>query len=987
MSNPNPFYRFKQAWNAGFYPDNQIVSDLLNELSQDITTALPTLFTAGVTPLSQLVNEIKLMVEAFNAYPYYGNFSVSLDLVSAPPNYNFTIIIKDQDLFNIDNTQEFQITGVASNPAKIVSSATAGTFIPGAYIGSFDAPAIAEEDKVKEALYCVKLNGSAIFPITYRFDPLTNVATSGLARGKDWKLDDQVISRFPAPTLPLENQRTFELPQLNGDDTYIISIMERIIQASFVDSDYTNSIIATYDSFTLPNGWVGYINHPVFTTYERVQFDFVDATRRKLILVGRRVGGAWLWQRFVSDAYMSSSFDFLTTYSESTALPYEPNQAGRWLYNSDTYDLEFVEFTSGCYVSNEFYPMPAKPGDQFQFNIVDANLTGIEQANIGLFTESGSFIQKIGESNLITTDCIEPLYTPYQYTGEVTIPAVNGCYRMGLYNVITPEGPTTDCQITFTKLLTDFQGEDYTNFLIYIHTIAAGPNPYITFQLSGGNPYVHQVTETETIEEIVAWCNLNIPGMIASSASDSNMVLWKWTKTYPCSSEGYTMSCFNSDSAGGFLNGIWETPEYACSCEPKCTIWQTAYYDGQCGAWFESVSDNPTEYLGLFIIDPITLERTILHKIECSTILAPGQFYTWINSIPGMYFYQSPDIEGNCQVFASYEVEVPCGTEYYWDFGIFDIDDNYITSAIIGANPLDATSCECDSSCESTFVIELEGENAWGWLDNLITLQYPLYTLYITDGTTIFSAFTFQTPAYINPFIYDEVLLFFNSIPGMTAVYDSESTILSLTLTTTTPCGVNLNMILAGADYAFEGTLTTIETSTNASCDCPDPFVPTDIETALYSLSNIVNIDASDCFSTMLEFWAASDSVAQGFEYFNNWKQRIRIGLNGGGQKPIIEENLYRQSNGVHRRPQNKQDLSLDLHTDFFDLDTQLAMTDATRHSNLVWEGKSIFVKGDIEVATTQDYTTQSSFETLSQMKFQALIQGFQPRNSSCLTC
>jgi hypothetical protein len=75
------------------------------------------------------------------------------------------------------------------------------------------------------------------------------------------------------------------------------------------------------------------------------------------------------------------------------------------------------------------------------------------------------------------------------------------------------------------------------------------------------------------------------------------------------------------------------------------------------------------------------------------------------------------------------------------------------------------------------------------------------------------------------------------------------------------------------------------------------------------------------------------------------------------------------------------------LHTDFFDLDTQLAMTDATRHPYLIWEGKSIFVKGDVEVATIQDFTTQSSFETLSQMKFQALIQGFQPRNSSCLTC
>jgi hypothetical protein len=155
----------------------------------------------------------------------------------------------------------------------------------------------------------------------------------------------------------------------------------------------------------------------------------------------------------------------------------------------------------------------------------------------------------------------------------------------------------------------------------------------------------------------------------------------------------------------------------------------------------------------------------------------------------------------------------------------------------------------------------------------------------------------------------------------------------------------------------------------------------------LYSLSNIINIDASDCFSTMLEFWANDNSIAQGFEYFNGWKQRVRLGINGGGAKPIIEENLYRQSNGVHRRPQNKQDLSLDLHSDFIDEQTQLALVDATRHPYLVWNNKSIFVKGDIDVATIQDFTTQSSFETLAQVKFSALVQGFQPKNSSCLTC
>ena len=155
----------------------------------------------------------------------------------------------------------------------------------------------------------------------------------------------------------------------------------------------------------------------------------------------------------------------------------------------------------------------------------------------------------------------------------------------------------------------------------------------------------------------------------------------------------------------------------------------------------------------------------------------------------------------------------------------------------------------------------------------------------------------------------------------------------------------------------------------------------------IYSFSNLLNLDDSDCFSTILEFWGEDGSLAQGFEYFNNWKQRIRLGINGGGKKPIITESLYRQSNGVHKRPQNKQDLSVDLHTDFLDFETQSALVDATRHPYFVWNGQNLFVTGDIEVATNQDFTTQSSFEDLAQVKFSALVQGFQPKNSTCINC
>jgi hypothetical protein len=175
-------------------------------------------------------------------------------------------------------------------------------------------------------------------------------------------------------------------------------------------------------------------------------------------------------------------------------------------------------------------------------------------------------------------------------------------------------------------------------------------------------------------------------------------------------------------------------------------------------------------------------------------------------------------------------------------------------------------------------------------------------------------------------------------------------------------------------------------TSLSLFADTLDPTGTENID-ELYSLSNNLDLDNSDCFSTLVQFWSVDNSIAEGFEYYNNWFQQVRLGINGGGKKPVIIESVYRQSNGIHKRPQNKQDLSIDLHTDFLDFETQSALVDATRHSFFVVDGQSLFVNGDVEVATIQDFTTQSSFEDLAQVKFSALVQGYQPKNSTCLNC
>jgi len=722
MLKPNSFYRFQQGWNAGFWPDNQIVSDLLNEIYTGLPAALSGLLVPG-TNLYYLKSVVQQFVDQFNAYPYYGNFKVLLETAPDPPNYTYSIYIRDESLFVTDSNQQLIITGYFNNTTKllIAPAGSITSFSPGSYLSGFGATLIREEEKVREALDVVYQNGSAIFPITYSYNPSTQVATSGLARGADWKLwGGSEPNRVPLPTIPFQNQRTFSLPVLTADDQYILSIFERIIQASLADTDYTNSVQNAIFSYTVPDDWTRTILHPSFTTYDRVQITYSDDSgRRKFILVGR-LDGQWLWQRFVSDE-SGGAYNFLTAYTETMGLPYPILQAGRWLYNDNTYDLEFVEFNSGCYDSPEFYAMPAKPGDQWQFNIdkADANIIGQNSVLVGLFTEDGQLILKIGEAIDFEDICSEEK----QAKATVTIPSKNGCYRLGLYNE-----PSTTCDLTFTYTIT---GEAITTYIEAIGALAETANPYVRFAIDVTSPviaYVAPVSELTTVPDLVDWCNTNIPGMTVTLIDDESLTFTWQVNDLPCDAIYEMVNC-QSDITGEV-------------CISEGVLWESA-------------------------------TETCL-----------------------------------------------CGTSYY-----------------------------------------------------------------------------------------------------------------------------------------------------------------------LYSLSNIINIDASDCYSTMLEFWSDSNSIAQGFEYFDGWKQRVRLGINGGGEKPIIEENLYRQSNGVHKRPQNKQDLSLDLHTDFLDLPTQLALVDATRHPYLVWNQKNIFVNGDIEVATIQDFSTQSSFETLAQVKFSALLQGFQPSNSSCLTC
>lgn len=711
MPNPHSFYRFQPAWNAGFYPDNQITSNLLNDLHVAISAWLPG-YWPGLT-ISQLKAGVTQFIQTYNEFPNFGDFTLTLSKIADSPNWEYTINIFNADLAVTDSSQIVTISGFFNPSTQIVVSAAVYSFTVGAYSGAFDASPIPVESEVANSLTIAEQYGSAMFPLTYLYNPTTNIATSGLARGKNWTVNSNGDpTRLPVNSQPLLNARRFTLPALTGDEKFIVTFLEKLINSSLVDDNYL-SIEADFNSFVMPDGWS---KSWTFTpaTYDRIQVSCINSDSGNVFLIVGRNDNGWLWQRFVRIGGSTPAFNFLGYYSDTTPLPYNSSSASSYLFFDEYYEFDFCDFTEGCYVSPEFYAMPAIPGDTWQFNVpmAEANLTGLTSVNVGIFQEDGGFLQKIGTATKEDA-CFTQMYA------SATIPAVaTGCYRLGLYTE-----PTSTCDLEFYYLIPADS---------YLAAIAAGE----------------------------------------------------------------------------LLN-----------------------------------------YFGIGIWNATTSEWTSVSNIAIPEGgLTPEQIVEFANAIPGMNCGYSESL--NYFTF-TWSITVDCDATYYMQSFIGDVDNTVVDSL------WQTTSLEC----------------------------------------------VCQTQHY------------------------------------------------------------------------------------LYSLSNIINVDASDCFSTMLEFWGSNDSIAEGFEYIGDWKQRVRLGINGGGAKPIIEENLYRQSNGVHKRPQNKQDLSVDLHTDFLDEATQLALVDATRHPYLVWSGKPIFVKGDIEVATIQDFTTQSSFETLSQVKFQALIQGFQPKNSSCLTC
>jgi hypothetical protein len=158
-----------------------------------------------------------------------------------------------------------------------------------------------------------------------------------------------------------------------------------------------------------------------------------------------------------------------------------------------------------------------------------------------------------------------------------------------------------------------------------------------------------------------------------------------------------------------------------------------------------------------------------------------------------------------------------------------------------------------------------------------------------------------------------------------------------------------------------------------------------DIEGKVYSFSNPFQIDRTDEFSQILTF--QGNGITEGFEYYDNWFQQVRIGLQSGAPEPSVEQSTYRDSLGRTRRPFNKSDLFLALHTNYIDQLTMEALNSATLHPVFVLGGQNLFVSETLEISHNQDFSNQTSYMNLFKVKGRANIQNYQPNNQGCINC
>ena len=416
MGNAHPFYRFSPAnVNGGFEPGYSLQSTKSKEFQSLYSDG----DLVGQT-IGEAIKNFQANIDTLNLPEEGGELRLVYPKPYPTISGTQTLIfnVQNDQLHAVDSTQKVIITLDLVDGVVVDSVFDAYTIVTATQ--AYDDPIVDVELLVKRALEIYYQNGSAIFPITYSFDRTTGIATSSIARGKDWEvdLDTGVVGRYPAQSNPFAPVNSVTFSPLTPSQNYILSLMERIISLTIADQTLTASdLINAINLLHLPDDYTVTTDTDSSGAIERVSTLFTG--ERSFILLGRTDGSFWYFQRFVIDS--SSAIDqFLADYVIATDLPYEP-LTGQ-LFQGNWYDMDLIQFDNGCEPEEvDTFQMPIKTGDTYQFNIIpeQANLTGLISCQIGLFDENLNFVSEIGLVKLPDCGLINTVSVTFNTAGMI----------------------------------------------------------------------------------------------------------------------------------------------------------------------------------------------------------------------------------------------------------------------------------------------------------------------------------------------------------------------------------------------------------------------------------------------------------------------------------------------------------------------------------------------------------------------------------------
>jgi len=384
---PFSFIRFDNiAQNAGFMPQSNVQSDLLNSFFGEYSD-------------DDFVGS--------KYFPAILDYREKIATLNEPINGGDLVLINPKPFPQITGTQTlvFKVQNnelIATTPdqyVEITLNLTNGIITSNSYVfagsisqtGTYDTPIVAIEKEIQQALDVYSKSGSAFFSPYYSFDRSTQLATSGLIRAKNWKLTDEEINRFPLPENPFKPNDWIYVSPFLPDDTFILTQFGKVVNFAFDSAETISTITAFVNSLSFPTGFSVDIDD---NTTDLIEIT-ISGSDSGFKLIGL-FDTVWTWQRFYTDS-APVSVPFITVGSFSGQWPFEPN-TGRF-FQTSWYDIEDISFVvESDELEEDKYSQPIKTGDQLQFNIIPelANLTGVESCNIGLFDCNSNFLQQVG---------------------------------------------------------------------------------------------------------------------------------------------------------------------------------------------------------------------------------------------------------------------------------------------------------------------------------------------------------------------------------------------------------------------------------------------------------------------------------------------------------------------------------------------------------------------------------------------------------------